>query len=98
MPLPLTLVHCIGSRRNHTFKRAGTNHGVSWAIKLHLQKCNVCGLDVANISWNCVDKVQDPKNGQYVLCDPTLQALTGRKKIKGFGIQGLVRKHFLDGI
>lgn len=39
--------------------------------------------------------LQDPSNKQYVLADDNLKALTGESRIRAFGIQSLIKHHFL---
>ena len=39
--------------------------------------------------------LQDPSNKQFVLADPTLEALTGEKRFKAFGFGKLIKDHFL---
>ncbi|KAI3640619.1 hypothetical protein MIR68_001497 [Amoeboaphelidium protococcarum] len=63
-----------------------------------VQKERLSNFDVNKHLWAYIKehKLQDPKDGRYILCDDKLKALFKSNRVNGFSMQKVVTKHIWD--
>ena len=70
-------------------------------ITIYFQNYLVLGLkeaprhEVVKQMWAYIkeNKLQDPKNKQWIICDEKLDKVIGEKKFKGFGMAKYLKDH-----
>ncbi|CCD71519.1 DM2 domain-containing protein [Caenorhabditis elegans] len=53
--------------------------------------------DVVKALWDYIkeNNLKDPKNGQYIICDSTLESIFKKNRLKGFGMVKFLTRHII---